>query len=73
MSIKLALDINDIIYRIGDKIELHFTDKRDPITGTLNSIFKSVWQPYNICFNLKELPVHISIDTEDVEYIYKVQ
>lgn len=73
MSIKLALDVNGIIYRMGDKVELYLKDKNgEPISGTISGIFKSVHPPYEIRINLKELPIHESVGVNEVDYIYKV-
>lgn len=72
MKGKLALELNDIIYRMGDKIVLQLYKKEELVEGTIVNIFKSVHQPHEIHINLKELPLHVSVNVEEVEKIYKV-
>lgn len=73
MNVKLALDINGVIYRIGDEVELDLKDKKvETINGTICGIFKSVHPPCEIRINLKELPIHVSIGVDEIECIYKV-
>ena len=72
MNVKLALDINEIIYRIGDKIALKLYNKEELVRGEISGIFKSVHPPCEIRINLKELPIYVSIGVDKIECIYKV-
>lgn len=69
---KLALQTEDEIIQIGDKVEVLSKTSTEPITGTLDQIFKSVWAPYSICIHLKEMEPHLSIDISGAKYIKKL-
>ena len=65
MKCNLALETYNEIISIGDKLQITMNDKEKTIIeGTLSSIFRSVWSPYEIHLNLKELPYCESINTE---------
>lgn len=67
MKCKLALETENEIISIGDKVKIVMADKeKNIIKGTLSNIFRGVWSPYTICLNLKELPYNESISTNEI-------
>ncbi|MCK9326187.1 MAG: hypothetical protein M0P69_11915 [Bacteroidales bacterium] len=63
---KLSLKCKDKYIDIGDRVSINTQLNEEPIVGTIAGIFRSVWEPHNICINLKELPPHVSIDISEI-------
>lgn len=72
---KLALETDNDIIRIGDRIEIvlnNSDESKEPIKGTLSNVFKSVWSPHVICIQLAEMKYYQSIEVTRIKRITKL-